>query len=61
VTPVADGEGTIVQGATEGSNTDLASSMTELISIQRNYQLSARAFSLQDGTLDTTIALGRVK
>jgi flagellar basal-body rod protein FlgG len=61
VTPVADGAGTIVQGATEGSNTDLASSMTELISVQRNYQLSARAFSLQDGTLDTTIALGRVK
>jgi flagellar hook protein FlgE len=35
--------------------------MTELISVQRSYQLSARSFSIQDGTLDTTIALGRVK
>jgi flagellar basal-body rod protein FlgG len=61
VTPVPDGQGAIVQGAVEGSNVDLATSMTELINVQRNYQLSARAFSLQDGTLDTTIALGRVK
>jgi flagellar hook protein FlgE len=35
--------------------------MTEMISTQRSYQLSARAFSLQDGTLDTTIGIGRVK
>jgi flagellar basal-body rod protein FlgG len=61
VTPVAAGQGTIAQGALEGSNVDLASSMTELISVQRSYQLSARSFSIQDGTLDTTIALGRVK
>jgi len=61
VTPVAAGAGIIAQGATEGSNVDLATSMTEMISTQRSYQLSARAFSLQDGTLDTTIALGRVK
>ena len=61
VTPVVDGQGAIVQGALEGSNVDLASSMTELISVQRSYQLSARAFSLQDGTLDTTFGLGRVK
>jgi flagellar hook protein FlgE len=35
--------------------------MTEMIQVQRSYQLSSRAFSIQDGTLDTTIALGRVK
>ena len=35
--------------------------MTELISVQRSYQLSARAFSLQDGTLDDTNQIGRVK
>jgi flagellar basal-body rod protein FlgF len=61
VTPVTDGQGTIHQGALEGSNVDLAAAMTELISVQRSYQLSARALSLQDGTLDTTNALGRVR
>jgi flagellar basal-body rod protein FlgG len=61
VTPVAAGQGTIVQGATEGSNVDLATSMTEMINVQRSYQLSARAFSLQDGTLDTAISVGRVR
>lgn len=61
VTPVAAGAGIIVGGATEGSNVDLATSMTDMISTQRSYQLSARAFSLQDGTLDTTIGIGRVK
>jgi flagellar basal body rod protein FlgG len=61
VTPVAAGTGRILQRALEGSNVDLASSMTEMIQIQRSYQLSARAFSLQDGTLADTIALGRVK
>jgi flagellar basal-body rod protein FlgG len=61
VTPVADGQGAIRQGALEGSNVDMATSMSELISIQRSYQLSARAFSLQDGTLDITNGLGRVK
>ena len=61
VTPVAAGQGTIVQGATEGSNVDLASSMTEMISVQRSYQLSARAFSLQDATLEQTNAIGRLR
>jgi flagellar basal-body rod protein FlgG len=61
VTPVAAGQGQIIQGALEASNVDLAASMTEMISVQRSYQLSSRAFSIQDGTLDTTIALGRVK
>jgi flagellar basal-body rod protein FlgF len=61
VTPVAAGRGIIQQGALEGSNVDLGASMTELIAVQRSYQLSARAFTLQDGTLDTTTQLGRVK
>jgi flagellar basal-body rod protein FlgG len=61
VTPVAPGTGLIRQGALEGSNTDLAGSMVELISVQRSYQLSARAFSVQDGTLETTNGLGRVR
>jgi flagellar basal body rod protein FlgG len=61
VTPLADGAGLLRQGALEGSNTDMAASMTELISIQRNYQLCARAYALQDGSLETTNGLGRVK
>ncbi len=61
VTPVAAGAGGIRQGALEGSNVDLGQTMTELIATQRSYQLSARAFSLQDATLGDTIALGRVR
>ncbi len=61
VTPVAPDAGTIRQGALEGSNTDLAGSMTELISTQRSYQLSARAFSLQDETLADANQVGRLK
>jgi flagellar basal body rod protein FlgG len=61
VTPVAAGQGSMRQGMLEGSNVDLAQSMTELISVQRSYQLSARAFSVQDQTLETTNSLGHVK
>lgn len=61
VTPVAAGAGGIRQGALEGSNVDLGQSMTEMISVQRSYQLSSRAFSLQDGTLTDTINLGKIR
>lgn len=61
VTPVAAGAGSIRQGALEGSNVDLGQSMSEMIATQRSYQLSARAYSLQDGTLQETIALGRMR
>ncbi len=61
VTPVAQGTGEMRQGFLEASNVDLAVEMTELINVQRSYQLSARAFSVQDQTLDVTNQLGRVK
>jgi flagellar basal-body rod protein FlgF len=61
VTPVKQGTGEMRQGFLEASNVDLAVEMTEMISVQRSYQLSARAFSVQDATLDVTNAIGRVK
>jgi len=61
VTPVAAGAGTMHQGALEGSNVDMASSMTELIAVQRMFQLSARSLTLQDGTLDDANNIGKVK
>jgi flagellar basal body rod protein FlgG len=45
----------------EGSNTDMAIAMTELISFQRSFQLSSRALSLQDGTIADATQLGRLR
>jgi flagellar hook protein FlgE len=53
--------GRIRQGMLEGSNTDLALEMTELITQQRSFQLSSRALSLQDGTLGDATQLGRLR
>ncbi len=61
VTPVAAGAGTISQGMLEGSNVNMANSMTELIAVQRMFQLSARALTMQDGTLDDANAIGKLK
>ncbi|MEI7745030.1 MAG: flagellar hook-basal body protein [Chloroflexota bacterium] len=61
VTPVAAGAGAINQGALEGSNVDLATSMTQMITAQREFQLSSRAYSLQDGTLQEANGIGRLK
>jgi flagellar basal-body rod protein FlgG len=61
VRPVAAGTGTIQQGVLEGSNVDMAGSMTELIAVQRMFQLSARSLTLQDGTLEEANNVGKVK
>jgi flagellar basal body rod protein FlgG len=55
------GAGVIHQGVLENSNTDLSLSMTDLISLQRNFQMSSRALSLQDGTIGDAISLGRLR
>jgi flagellar basal body rod protein FlgG len=55
------GSGSIRQGALEASNTDLALAMTDLISLQRNFQMSSRALSLQDGTIGDAVQLGRLR
>jgi flagellar basal body rod protein FlgG len=35
--------------------------MTDLVNLQRSFQMSSRALSLQDGTLGDAIALGRLR
>ncbi|HEX7490708.1 MAG TPA: flagellar hook-basal body protein [Candidatus Limnocylindrales bacterium] len=53
--------GQIHQRMLEGSNTDLATGMADLISLQRNFQMSSRALSLQDGTIGDATQLGRLR
>ena len=53
--------GSIRQGTLEGSNTDMASAMTDLINLQRDFQMSSRAMTLQDGTLQDASQLGRLQ
>jgi flagellar basal body rod protein FlgG len=53
--------GRIHQRTIEGSNTDMAIAMTELISFQRSFQMSSRALSLQDGTIADATQLGRLR
>ncbi len=53
--------GTMRQGMVEHSNTDLATGMTELIQFQRDFQMNARALSIQDGTIGDATQLGRLR
>jgi flagellar basal-body rod protein FlgG len=53
--------GSIRQRTLEHSNTDMALEMTDLVNLQRSFQMSSRALSLQDGTLGDAIALGRLR
>ena len=53
--------GSVRQGMLEHSNTDMALQMTDLISLQRNFQMNSRALSLQDGTIGDAISLGRLR
>jgi flagellar basal body rod protein FlgG len=55
------GTGSIMQNTLEHSNTDLALEMTNLITLQRNFQLSSRAMSIQDSSLGDAIQLGRLR
>ncbi len=57
--PPASGQ--IMQGMLEGSNTDMALAMTQLIEQERDFQLSAQALSLQDNTLNDGTQLGRLR
>jgi flagellar basal-body rod protein FlgG len=53
--------GQIRQRYIEHSNTDMALAMTDMISLQRSFQMSSRALSLQDGTLGDATQLGRLR
>jgi flagellar basal body rod protein FlgG len=53
--------GQTLQRTLEHSNTDLALAMTDMISLQRSFQMSSRALSLEDGTLGDATQLGRLR
>jgi len=53
--------GKIRQNVLEHSNTDLAVAMTELVQLQRGFQMSSRALSIQDNTIGDATALGRLR
>jgi flagellar basal body rod protein FlgG len=55
------GTGSIRQGTLESSNTDMTMAMTDLISLERSFQMSSRALSLQDGTIGDATQLGRLR
>jgi flagellar basal body rod protein FlgG len=55
------GTGQVRQRMLEHSNTDVALAMSDMIALQRNFQMSSRALSLQDGTLGDAIPLGRLR
>ncbi|MBI4245882.1 MAG: flagellar hook protein FlgE [Candidatus Rokubacteria bacterium] len=51
------GRGTLMAGALEGSNVDLAREFTELISAQRGFEASARIIRAGDEVLQTVVNL----
>ena len=53
--------GSISQGTLEGSNTDMAAAMTDLISLERNFQMNSRALSIQDSSIGDAVQLGRLR
>jgi flagellar basal body rod protein FlgG len=55
------GPGIINQGMIEHSNTDLGLEMTDMISIQRSFQMSSRAMSIQDSSVGDAVQLGRLR
>ena len=55
------GTGQIQQGTLEASNTDMAASMTDLISLERDFQMSSRALSIQDSSIGDATQLGRLR
>jgi flagellar hook protein FlgE len=53
--PGAGGRGTLIGGALEGSNVDLAREFTELITHQRGFEASARIIRAGDEILQTVV------
>ena len=51
--PNTDGFGTISQGSIEGSNVNVVSEMTSLISAQRAYEMNSKVIQSADGMLQT--------
>ena len=48
-----------MQGALEGSNTDMASAMVEMIEAQRTYQLTSKAIQTADHMMEVANGVKR--
>lgn len=57
--PGADGNGTVMAGALEMSNVDLASEFTTMISAQRGFQANSRVISSADEMLQDVVNMKR--
>lgn len=57
--PLAGGAGSIQSGGLEGSNVDVGTEFTQLISAQRGYQVNAKAFSIANQLMQDAVDLLR--
>ncbi len=55
----SDGRGSIVSGAKEQSNVDLATELTEMIEAQRGYQANSKVFQAGSELMDVVVNLKR--
>lgn len=59
VTPGEQGAGTLLQGALESSNVNVANSMIEMIGAQRGYEMNTRVMGVVDKMLEATTNIVR--
>jgi flagellar basal-body rod protein FlgG len=57
--PGEGGTGTLMQGALESSNVNVANSMIEMIGAQRAYEMNTRVMGVADKMLEATTNIGR--
>jgi flagellar basal-body rod protein FlgG len=57
-TPGTEGRGTILQGATEGSNVEVVTEMIGMIRAQRSYEINSKVISAADEMLRNATQLG---
>ena len=57
--PGEGGVGTLMQGALEASNVNVANSMIEMIGAQRGYEMNTRVMSVADKMLEATTNIVR--
>lgn len=58
-TPGADGAGSVLQFALEGSNVDVAEELVGMITAQRSYELSSKVIQAADEMMQTAVNLRR--
>jgi flagellar hook protein FlgE len=57
--PLTGGLGSIVSGALEGSNVDLASTFADMLVTQRGFQANSRVITTADQLIQDLLTLGR--